>query len=452
MPTFYQLDRIEIGSRQRSSDLKAADIDALAESIARDGQLNPICVLRTAPGQGRLVAGWRRYNAIKQLHEQKVRFFHGTMDVSPGCIAVTELSRSDSLALLRAEFSENKERLPLSWQEENAALAMIYEEEQKAAPGLTQIGLAEQLAPKLDKTVSTVRKDLSQAVQLKAAIERQPELAKARNAPEAMKMLRRQRHDSLEAELAKRQFKTAAEDAETTQTWDLTLGDCREVLVGLETASVDLILVDPPYGKDIDTMKYAPNQMHRYDDSLASAMDLAQFIIQESWRLTRPKANLFLFCDWENFALLRQAAARTGWDPWFRPIIWNKSLTEGAAPWGRQGFLNTYECLLWATKGQLGIKGPLPDVLYSQKVGVVNRDHAAEKPLELLLQLIRLSTEPNGVVLDPCAGSGSTLDAAIRLRRRCLGVELDEVYFNRAMGRLGQLSAAMKTNPELEVK
>jgi site-specific DNA-methyltransferase (adenine-specific) len=111
--------------------------------------------------------------------------------------------------------------------------------------------------------------------------------------------------------------------------------------------------------------------------------------------------------------------------------------------------MNTYECLLWATKGRLCIKGPLPDVLYSQKVGVVNRDHAAEKPVEFLMQLIGISTEVGDAILDPCAGSGSVSDAALRMKRLSTGIELDEIYYNRAMTRLHHLSEAIASDKRL---
>ena len=53
-------------------------------------------------------------------------------------------------------------------------------------------------------------------------------------------------------------------------------------------------------------------------------------------------------------------------------------------------------------------------------------DHPTVKPLHLMSYLLRLlSTPTGGVILDPFAGSGTTLEAAKRLGRPCLGVELD---------------------------
>ena len=64
-------------------------------------------------------------------------------------------------------------------------------------------------------------------------------------------------------------------------------------------------------------------------------------------------------------------------------------------------------------------------------------DHPTVKPLKLMEYLLTLlSTPTGGVVLDPFAGSGSTLLAAKRLGRPCIGVELDEHNCEIAAARL----------------
>ena len=64
-------------------------------------------------------------------------------------------------------------------------------------------------------------------------------------------------------------------------------------------------------------------------------------------------------------------------------------------------------------------------------------DHPTVKPLALMEYLLTLlSTPDGGVILDPFAGSGTTLLAAQRLGRRCIGVELIEHNCEIARGRL----------------
>lgn len=51
--------------------------------------------------------------------------------------------------------------------------------------------------------------------------------------------------------------------------------------------------------------------------------------------------------------------------------------------------------------------------------------HPTQKPIKLLEKLIKLFTDEGDVVIDPTAGSGSTLVAANRLKRKCYGFEID---------------------------
>jgi site-specific DNA-methyltransferase (adenine-specific) len=65
---------------------------------------------------------------------------------------------------------------------------------------------------------------------------------------------------------------------------------------------------------------------------------------------------------------------------------------------------------------------------------------AREKPLGILDPLIRYACPPGGLVLDPFAGSGSTLDAARQCGRRAIGVEANERYAEAAARRLSNLT------------
>jgi site-specific DNA-methyltransferase (adenine-specific) len=64
--------------------------------------------------------------------------------------------------------------------------------------------------------------------------------------------------------------------------------------------------------------------------------------------------------------------------------------------------------------------------------------HPAPFPVELARRCIRLSTWPGEVVLDPFAGTGTTLVAARQLGRRAIGIEASEAYCALAVDRLAQ--------------
>ena len=62
--------------------------------------------------------------------------------------------------------------------------------------------------------------------------------------------------------------------------------------------------------------------------------------------------------------------------------------------------------------------------------------HPTQKPLELMKALIELVTQEGQVVLDPFAGSGTTLLAAKKLGRKYIGFEMEDEFFENAIKRL----------------
>ena len=58
--------------------------------------------------------------------------------------------------------------------------------------------------------------------------------------------------------------------------------------------------------------------------------------------------------------------------------------------------------------------------------------HPTQKPVSVLKKLIEIFTDEGDVVIDPCAGSGSTLRAAHELGRKAYGFEVDRAFYNQA--------------------
>ena len=67
-----------------------------------------------------------------------------------------------------------------------------------------------------------------------------------------------------------------------------------------------------------------------------------------------------------------------------------------------------------------------------------NKLHPTQKPLAVLLPLVETFSTPQGIVLDPFSGSGSSLLAAKMLGRAYIGIELDPKYHAIASTRLAQ--------------
>jgi len=195
-----------------------------------------------------------------------------------------------------------------------------------------------------------------------------------------------------------------------------------------------LIIADPPYGQDMDSggLRSRTVEHHNYADTPEVAKAILQTILTEGFRVCKPRANLFMFGDVDLFSFFKQACQAMGWKPFRTPIIWQKSESEGLAPWGGEGFRRTYEMIFFATKGGRGLLQSPVDILSEKRVSRATRRYGPEKPVGLMEQLINCSTMPGDFVLDPCCGAGSTLIAARHLKRKALGIELDQSAFHMA--------------------
>src|SRR5207247_83634 len=82
------------------------------------------------------------------------------------------------------------------------------------------------------------------------------------------------------------------------------------------------------------------------------------------------------------------------------------------------------------------------NVLPFNRVGTCQLQHPTQKPVDLLAYLIARSTHEGGLVADPFMGSGSTCLAARATRRRYLGIELDQQWYELALQRMARRSGA----------
>lgn len=118
-------------------------------------------------------------------------------------------------------------------------------------------------------------------------------------------------------------------------------------------------------------------------------------------------------------------------------IVWDKK-AHGMGDL-KGSFAPRYEVIIFATKGRFELPGKRPDDLIAcAKVGNQNLTHPNEKPVELLEQLIEATTTPGALILDPFAGSGSTLAAAAKTGRKYIGIEIDEHYSHLAATRAAE--------------
>lgn len=414
---------IVIGERQRQK-IGQTDLDKLKRSIVSKGLLHPIVI----NSKSELVAGERRLTAIKQLHEEGLDFCCDGLPVQAGFIPYTNILDLSPDDFLEAEVEENIFRVALSWQEEVSAIAMIHELRKRENPKQTATATAIELAGLRGTASKTEMMNVSRAMILKEHAAN-PRVARAKTASEAFKAVLDEQEKRFQANLV-------VQEQTSERTHTIIHGDCREEMLKLQTGSIATILADPPYGISAD--KQGKESNHYYDDSPEHALEICEFIIREGFRVCKPRAVLFMFCDIEHFLHLREYAKQQAWSTYRTPIIWSKAdAANGSAPWGKAGFTRSYEVMLFAVKGQAELRIPGgKDVLYFDRVSRGARVHAAEKPFALLYKLVSISTMAGETILDPCAGSGSIIPAATKHLCRVIAIERDDSSYAECLSRL----------------
>lgn len=437
-----RLDRLKVGPRQRKK-IEKGPLTELRESIRTKGLFHPPVVQPdpTPTHDFLLVVGERRFTAIAELSKAGIPFYCNNVKIEPGFIPATMIwDALNSAQIFEVELDENIRRIDIPWPDRTEALAKLHElyrrENLRQTPLQTARTLiAEHGAGSVNATERSNEVALTREVKQASIVAQHldnPKIAKARNAAEAYNLVLRMEESRFRTALAKRALLAVPEKPHI----ELRHGDLLHVLPKLPSGLADLILADPPYGINASGGGFRARTVvhHNYNDTVENARVIAQAIMVEGFRVTKQQANLFLFTDIKHWDFLQTVSANLGWTPFPRPVIWGKSDSEGLAPWGSQGFRLTTEFIFFATKGQKGLLASPIDYLRHDRVA--DKEHAAEKPISLLKKLIECATLPGDFVLDPCCGSGSTLQAAQALRRIGMGIEKDKDYYDMAVSRL----------------
>lgn len=197
--------------------------------------------------------------------------------------------------------------------------------------------------------------------------------------------------------------------------------------------SVDLVVTDPPYGQDYSTgrQKQTVRSTTRIAND-AGTLDIAH-VIREFARVSKPASHCYIFTSWKTV---------DRWKAEFERhfvlkniLIWSKdNHTAGDLHWS---YAQSYEMILFGMKGRKRLKGRRDrDSVYYPKVKSHQQAHLLQKPEALIEYLIRKSSDPGDVVLDPFAGSGTVGVCCARLQRSSIQFEIEKRYRRTLLGRL----------------
>ena len=404
-----ELSKIIILERRHRKTFIEADLKDLATSISTHGLFHAPVVL--ADGVT-LVAGERRLRAIISLYEKETTFSYNEIEIELGHIPVVKITASSDRGIREAELSENIDRVNLSWREKSSAVEELHrlrDEEKQETTGKrqTKVETAKEVYPEdvdnrsIEAKLTDVSKDL-----IAAQFMDDPEVAKAKDRPEAIKIITKKLEARRRIELG-RQFDLSKGSGDH----QIILGDVFKELPKIEENQISCIVTDPPYGIGADTFRNQSASKHTYKDDEGYGDAVAAFILDEGYRLTKKRAHLYMFVDVNKFLLWKGIAEDFKWYVWPKPLIWFKGVNSGIAPRPDHGPRNTYEAIMYCIKGdkEVKIKNSVDVINIPHERGI---DYAAHKPADLYAELIRRSCEPGNFVLDPVCGSGPLFGAA----------------------------------------
>jgi len=236
----------------------------------------------------------------------------------------------------------------------------------------------------------------------------------------------------------------------------------------IEKNSVDLIFADPPYNLSGNGLKCIGNQtggdwyMVNESWDKMSWLDYQNFTnewIKESYKVLKDTGAIYVCCTYHNIAEVINALKKYKFKM-NNIITWSKA--NAMPSMTRRTFTHSTEFIVWAIKEKNWIfnyndlkkinpdkqkDGSLKQMrdvwnipLVQGKERIKNKNgktaHPTQKPEEILKRIIIASSNPEDIILDPFAGTGTTLYVAKQLKRKWIGIEKEAKYIDIIKKRL----------------
>jgi site-specific DNA-methyltransferase (adenine-specific) len=234
-------------------------------------------------------------------------------------------------------------------------------------------------------------------------------------------------------------------------------GDCLQILAAMPPDSVDLIFADPPYflsngGITCHAGKMVSVNKGAWDRSRGAAENHEFNLswLRAAQRVLKPNGSIWVsgtshVIHSVGFAMQQLEFKLLNDISWVKP--------NPPPNLSCRYFTHATETIIWAAKNKnsrhtfnyklmrelnagkqmKSVWEIYPPAAWEKKFG----KHPAQKPLVLLERILKASSNEGDLVLDPFAGSGTTLLAAKLLKRHAIGIESEEKYLQVAMKRLG---------------
>lgn len=216
-----------------------------------------------------------------------------------------------------------------------------------------------------------------------------------------------------------------------------------------EISNVDLIITDPPYlhEKGGRGKMLLGESLDRNEFNMKKLGDFGKEEINEFLNLTKPlmkKPQWYIFCSEKQLVYYLDWCVENKFK--YNLLAWNKPLSV----MNRERYSTNIEYIVRIYSSGCALN-KLDLNLYPEKSKYYSKYktynqlrgkrklHPSQKPIEIISEIIELSSSLNQVIFDPFMGSASVGISAIENNRKFIGVELDEKYYNIAKNRLDNI-------------
>ena len=212
----------------------------------------------------------------------------------------------------------------------------------------------------------------------------------------------------------------------------LICADSLEILSLIPDNSVDLVLTDPPYNASNSKIEFAD----KHYKSINEKWDIG--FKPTFLNYINPK-QLLVFCSYHTLNLYLDKMPQ-------QVLHWIKNNPVPSI--SGKTYIYSVEYILWYVfKRPYAFNSEKQENNYffdNTVIGKERTDHPTQKPIKLIINLIKTHSNANNLILDPFFGSGTTGVACEKLNRRWIGIEISEKYCEIAKKRIGQEANQLK--------
>ena len=214
--------------------------------------------------------------------------------------------------------------------------------------------------------------------------------------------------------------------------------DCIDGFKQIDDESINLIVIDPPYF--LPAVHYQTRkQFSRNFADLGILEHFFKDVFKEFKRIMKKDGIIYVFCDGQSYPMFYYHLY-----PFcksIRPLIWDKKTSINGYSWRHQ-----HELIIFA---EMPKAKPIPtgdgDILRFSAVKVDERQHPAQKPVDLIKSLILKSSKEGDLILDCFAGCGSVGIACLETKRDYILIEKEKQYFDIMQTKLEVKQEAMQS-------